>query len=46
MSAIRMTGVDIAQNELGLTGRGLSVAVIDTGLDYDHPDLGGGFGPG
>ena len=28
------------------TGEGMRVAVIDTGIDYNHPDLGGGFGPG
>ena len=27
-------------------GAGETVAVIDTGIDYTHPDLGGGFGPG
>ncbi|MDH3308278.1 MAG: S8 family serine peptidase, partial [Acidimicrobiia bacterium] len=45
-TAIVMTGADIAQNELGLTGAGVKVAVMDTGIDYDHPDLGGCFGPG
>ena len=45
-TALAMTGADIAQNELGLTGEGIKVAVMDTGIDYDHPDLGGGFGPG
>jgi subtilisin family serine protease len=45
-SAITMTGADIAQNELGLTGAGVKVAVMDTGIDYNHPDLGGCFGPG
>ena len=44
--ALAMTGADLAQNELGLTGAGVKVAVMDTGIDYDHPDLGGGFGPG
>jgi minor extracellular serine protease Vpr len=46
LHALAMTGADIAQNELGLTGAGVKVAVMDTGIDYDHPDLGGGFGPG
>lgn len=45
-TAIAMTGADIAQNELGYTGAGVKVAVMDTGIDYDHPDLGGCFGPG
>ena len=40
-SALAMTGADIAQNELGLDGEGIKVAVIDSGVDYDHPDFGG-----
>lgn len=44
-SAIKMTGADIAQNELGLTGHGVRVAVMDTGIDVDHPDLGGDGDP-
>src|SRR5829696_2330048 len=44
--ALAMTGADVAQNALGLTGTGVRVAVIDSGIDYHHPDLGGGFGPG
>lgn len=46
LTALKMTGADIAQDELGLIGRHVRVAVIDTGIDYDHPDLGGCFGPG
>jgi subtilisin family serine protease len=44
--ALTMTGADIAQSRLGFTGRGVHVAVIDSGIDFDHPDLGGCFGPG
>src|SRR5207244_7444870 len=29
-----------------INGSGESVAIIDTGVDYMHPGLGGGFGPG
>jgi minor extracellular serine protease Vpr len=45
-TALAMTGADIAQSEGGLTGTGVRVAVMDTGIDYDHSDLGGCFGPG
>ncbi len=40
-TALGMTGADIAQSELGLTGGGIKVGIIDTGIDYQHPDLGG-----
>ncbi|HEY6908022.1 MAG TPA: S8 family serine peptidase [Myxococcales bacterium] len=46
ITAITMTGADVAQSSLGLTGAGVRVAVMDTGIDYKHPDLGGCFGPG
>ncbi len=28
-----------------VNGQGTRVAIIDTGIDYTHPDLGNGFGP-
>jgi minor extracellular serine protease Vpr len=45
-TALAMTGADVAQNDLGYTGAGIKVAIMDTGIDYHHPDLGGCFGPG
>lgn len=45
-TALAMTGADVAQNTLGLTGAKVLVGVIDSGIDYNHPDLGGCFGVG
>ena len=39
-TAIQMTGADDA-HEAGYDGTGIKVGVVDTGLDLDHPDLGG-----
>ncbi|WP_133499453.1 S8 family serine peptidase [Cognatilysobacter terrigena] len=41
-TALQMTGADVAQNSLGLDGTGIRVAVMDTGIDIDHPAFGGG----
>jgi minor extracellular serine protease Vpr len=43
-TAIQMTHADVVQNTLGITGKNVKVALIDTGIDYDNPDLGGCFG--
>jgi subtilisin family serine protease len=40
-----MTQVDKMRAK-GITGKGVHVAVIDTGIDYKHPALGGGIGEG
>src|SRR5262249_14447408 len=43
-----VSNADQRVNSLALPtrGEGMRVAVIDTGIDYTHPALGGGFGPG
>ncbi|CAE6539208.1 unnamed protein product [Rhizoctonia solani] len=40
-----MTGVDKLHAE-GIFGKGVKIGIIDTGVDYNHPALGAGFGPG
>ena len=40
-TALAQTGADVVQNDLGLDGTGVRVAVMDTGIDIDHPDFGG-----
>jgi minor extracellular serine protease Vpr len=45
-NAVGLTGADIAHNELGLDGSGVTIAIMDSGLDYTLPEFGGCFGPG
>ncbi|KAK4065886.1 uncharacterized protein Triagg1_8438 [Trichoderma aggressivum f. europaeum] len=40
-----MAGVD-KLHESGIKGKGVKIGIIDTGVYYLHPSLGGGFGPG
>jgi minor extracellular serine protease Vpr len=41
-----MIGADVAQNELGYDGAGVKIAIMDSGVDYTLPELGGCFGTG
>ncbi|KAG2211669.1 hypothetical protein INT47_008766, partial [Mucor saturninus] len=41
-----MTQVDRVHEELKNKGKGVLVAVLDSGIDYTHPAFGSGFGPG
>src|SRR6266540_2310779 len=44
-NAVGQTGADVAQNELGVDGSGVTIAITDSGLDYTLPEFGGCFGP-
>ncbi|KAI1318964.1 hypothetical protein EDD11_005398 [Mortierella claussenii] len=45
-SALNMTGATRVHAELRLKGEGIKVGIIDTGVDFTHPALGGCFGKG
>ncbi|KAH8890656.1 subtilisin-like protein, partial [Thozetella sp. PMI_491] len=45
LSTHQMADVD-KLHAMGIKGKGIKVGVVDTGIDYRHPSLGGGFGPG
>jgi subtilisin family serine protease len=42
--SVPLIGATSVANTYGVNGAGIKVAVIDTGIDYTHPDLGGCFG--
>lgn len=45
LSSLQMSGID-KLHALGVKGSGTKIGIIDTGVDYRHPSLGGGFGSG
>lgn len=45
-SSVTQIGADKVWEQYGTRGAGIKVAVIDTGIDYMHPALGGGIGDG
>ena len=42
--SVPLIGATAVAGTYGVTGAGVRVAVIDTGIDYTHPDLGGCLG--
>jgi hypothetical protein len=44
--SVPLIGADRVASQLHGTGAGIRVGIVDTGIDYDHPAFGGGFGPG
>ncbi len=44
--SVHQIRADIVQDSLGYTGEDILIGIIDTGIDYNHTALGGGYGPG
>jgi subtilisin family serine protease len=42
---LKMAGIHHLHSQK-IKGKGIKVAIIDSGVDYNHPALGGKFGPG
>ena len=42
---LKMASVDYLHSR-GHRGKGVKIAILDSGIDYNHPALGRGFGPG
>lgn len=43
---LRINGDDVYSNGTGFTGEGVKIAIIDTGIDYTHPDLAANYAGG
>ncbi|KAL0089615.1 peptidase S8/S53 domain-containing protein [Phycomyces blakesleeanus] len=41
-----LSQVNDVHKKLNLTGKGITIGILDSGVDYNHPALGGGFGQG
>ena len=39
--SVPLIGADQVWNNFGFTGTGMVISIIDTGIDYHHPDFGG-----
>ncbi|PIQ61985.1 MAG: hypothetical protein COV99_07600 [Bacteroidetes bacterium CG12_big_fil_rev_8_21_14_0_65_60_17] len=44
--SVETIGAEAAWQEFGVSGAGITIAVLDSGVDYMHPAFGGAFGPG
>lgn len=44
--SVGLIGADSVWSHYGVMGDSIVVGVLDTGIDYTHPALGNGFGPG
>jgi subtilisin family serine protease len=44
-ASVPLIRADRVWTDLGVTGKEVLVAIVDTGIDYTHPDLGGCLGP-
>ncbi len=45
-ASVAHIGAEAIWTDYGITGEGIVVGILDTGIDYMHPDLGGGIGEG
>jgi len=44
--SVSLIRADSVWSQYGTEGDSIKIGILDTGIDYDHPSLGGGFGEG